>query len=307
MDRFQAMRVFVRIVEANSLRRAAETLGLPSSSVSTILRALEAELGVQLLQRTTRRLSLTADGEVYLDHARRVLDDMTLVEAGFLGAKHSPAGRLKVDVAMSIGRELIIPRLSEFRAAYPQVTLLLNLSDRTADVVEEGLACAIRTGTPEDSATLIARPLGAFRWQTCASPKYLRRYGEPADLDELKGHECLAYSSSRTGRSMDWEFLQGSQLVRHSPNGHLFFNDADSYAAAGAEGLGLIQAGTFLLEPYLRSGALEPVLKQYTSRPVPVSMVYARHRELSPVVRAFHNWVQKLFSMSPLFEPPSRD
>ncbi len=301
MDRFQAMQVFVRIVETNSLRRAADTLDLPASSVTTVLQGLEKELGAQLVQRTTRRLSLTADGEVYLEHARRVLNDVAAMEASF-ATKGSPSGRLKVDVAMSIGRQLLIPNLPAFQAAFPQITLVLNLGDRMADVVEEGLSCAIRTGDIEDSATLVARPLGAFRWQTCASPDYLKAHGCPADVSDLASHRCLGYANSRTSRVMDWRFLDENGERRHTPEGSLYVNDAESYAACGARGLGIVQAGTYLFQPFIERGELVPILEQYTSRPIPVSTVYAQHRRLSPVVRAFHGWVRSIFDASDLFE-----
>ncbi len=301
MDRVQAMRVFVRIAEANSLVRAAETLSMPASSVTTILKTLEAELGVQLIQRTTRRLSLTADGEVYLDHARRVLDDIATVEAGFAGAKDSPTGRLKVDVAMSIGRQLLIPKLAEFQHRFPNIVLTLNLSDRTADIVEEGLACAIRTGEVLDSATLVARPLGRFRWVTGAAPAYLDRTGMPRTLEELAHHDCVGYTSHRTGRALDWTFLKNGQTHHHTPAGRLFLNDAEAYVASGVEGVGIVQAGHYLIEPLVAAGALVPVLDDYASPSIPVSMVYARHRQLSPVVRTFHAWVSALFKASPAF------
>jgi LysR family transcriptional regulator for bpeEF and oprC len=302
MDRVQAMRVFVRIAETNGLGRAAETLGMPASSVTTILKTLEAELGVQLIQRTTRRQSLTADGEVYLDHARRVLDDIAAVGAGFAGAKSSPAGRLKVDVVMSIGRQLLIPHLADFQRRFPSIVLTLNLSDRTADVVEEGLACAIRTGVVPDSATLVARPLGQFHWVTCASPDYLERAGAPGDLEDLAGHACIGYAGHRTGRPLDWVFLKDGEIHRHTPSGTLFLSDAEAYVACALEDLGIIHAGDFLLNQHVAAGSLVPLLTDYTSPAIPVSMVYARHRQLSPVVRTFHAWVSELFGASPLFQ-----
>lgn len=305
MDRFQAMQVFVRIAETNSLRRAADTMGIPASSVTSVLQGLEKALGVQLIQRTTRRLSLTSEGEIYLEHARRVLNEVGALEASF-ATKGVLSGRLKVDVAMSIGRQLLIPNLPSFLSAFPSITLMLNLGDRTTDIVEEGLSCAIRTGEIADSATLIARPLGAFRWQTCASPTYLASHGTPTEIDDLPKHRCLGYANSRTGRIMDWEFFDGANEWRHTPEGSLYVNDADSYAACGAKGLGIVQAGTYLLRPFIERGELKPILERYTSKPVPVSMVYAHHQRLSPIVRVFHSWLLAIFDNSELLQKTSK-
>jgi LysR family transcriptional regulator for bpeEF and oprC len=231
-----------------------------------------------------------------------VLDDIAAVEAGFAGAKSSPNGRLKVDMVMSIGRQLLIPHLAYFQRRFPGIVLTLNLSDRTADVVEEGLACAIRTGVISDSATLVARPLGRFRWITCASPAYLERHCAPRNLDELEHHECIGYANNGTSRALDWEFVMNGKAQGHTPCGRLFLNDTEAYVVCGLEGLGIIQAGDFLLKPYIAAGTLVPVLTDYVSPTILVSMVYARHRQLSPIVRTFHEWVSGLFKASPPFQ-----
>lgn len=303
MDRIQAMQVFHRIVETNSLSRAAETLGMPASSVTTILKNLETQLGVRLLQRTTRRLSLTPDGAAYLAHTRRILDDIAAVEASFPGTDGTPSGHLKVELVMSIGRQVIIPRLDEFRARCPDVRLTLHLGDRTVDLVEEGLSCAIRTGELADSSTLVGRRLGEFRWMTCASPGYLERHGEPQDVEALQAHECIGYALSRSGRVLDWEFEHASETSRFTPGARLVVNDADSYVDCGVAGLGIVRAGSYLLNPLVREGRLRQVLAHCTAPPVPVSMVYARNRHLSPAVRAFHEWAAQLFRDMPGFDP----
>lgn len=303
MDRIQAMQVFHRIVETNSLSRAAETLGMPASSVTTILKNLETQLGVRLLQRTTRRLSLTPDGAAYLAHTRRILDDIAAVEASFPGVGGTPSGHLKVELVMSIGRQIIIPRLDEFRARCPEVRLTLHLGDRTVDLVEEGLSCAIRTGELADSSTLVGRRLGEFRWMTCASPSYLQKHGEPRDVEELQSHECIGYALSSSGRVLDWQFELDGKTTRFTPGARLIVNDAESYVDCGTAGLGIVRAGSYLLSPLVRNGSLLTVLAGYTSPSVPVSMVYARNRHLSPAVRAFYDWTAELFRNMPGFDP----
>lgn len=301
MDRIQAMQVFQRIVESNSLSRAAETLGLPASSVTTILQNLEAQLGVKLLQRTTRRLSLTPDGAAYLEHTRRILNDIAAVEASFPGATGKPGGHLKVDIVMSIGRMIILPRLNEFRNRYPDVTLTVHLGDRVVDVVEEGLGCAIRTGELPDSTTLIGRKLAEFQWMTCASPTYLEIHGEPSDIDALHEHECIGYALSRGGRILDWEFKSANETRHFTPRGHLIVNDTESYVDCGVAGLGIVRAGNYLMAPHVSAGRLHPILRQYAASPIPVSMIYARNRHLSPTVRAFLNWTLEVFASTPGF------
>jgi LysR family transcriptional regulator for bpeEF and oprC len=299
MDKFQAMQVFQRIVEANSLSRAAETLGLPASSVTTILKNLEAELGTRLLQRTTRRLSLTPEGADYLQRTRRILDDLESVEASFPGRTGKPSGHLKVDMVMSIGRQIVLPQLHDFRDRFPDIVLTLRLGDRMVDVVEEGLGCAIRSGILPDSPTLVARKLGAFQWMTCASPAYLEKFGEPRNVEALRAHECIGYALSRGGRVLDWEFTTADETIQFTPRGHLFVSDTNSYVDCGVAGLGIVRAGSYVMTPLIRARRLVPILTQFGAPSVPVSVVYARNRHLAPAVRAFVDWTSELFRKSP--------
>ncbi len=301
MDKLQVMQVFVRIVESSSLRGAAETLNLPPSTVSGVLKNLETVLGVQLIQRTTRRLHLTPDGEVYLEHARRVLEDVADMDAAFTAATRQPRGRLRVGSVMSIGRLILIPQLHAFRTRYPDISLSLSLDDRISDFVKEGLGCAIRTGSLEDSSSLIGRELGRFCWITCASPAFLEKHGIPETLESLADYECVGYSFSRTGRVKEWEFVRNSEPWRHTPSGHIHVNDTEAYVDCGLAGLGIVQAGSYLLEPHIQAGRLVPLLQQHTPASLPVSMVYARSRQLSPVVRAFYEWARDIFAQNPGF------
>ncbi|WP_244788311.1 LysR family transcriptional regulator [Cupriavidus pauculus] len=301
MDRLQAMQVFRRIVEVNSFSKAAETLGLPASTVTSIVQGLEAHLGVRLIQRTTRRLNLTSDGTIFYEHCLRILDEVDAVESSFPGVAGKPRGRLKVDAVTSLFKSVLLPCLSEFLEAYPDIELTLALSDRTVDLVQEGVDCALRTGALSDSSSLVGRQIGNFEWMTCASPAYVERYGEPADLPALSSHRTIGYTLSRTGRSLDWEFLENGNVEIYQPSGSLHINDAESYVACGVAGLGIIQAGSYLLQPLVEAGRLQPVLIGHGSPPVPVSLLYARNRHLSPTVRAFYEWVSAKFVDSPYF------
>ncbi|WP_265923078.1 LysR family transcriptional regulator [Cupriavidus nantongensis] len=301
MDRFQAMQVFQRIVEVNGFNKAAETLGLPASSVTQTIKSLEAYLGVRLLHRTTRRLKLTEDGERYYEHCKRILEDVENVEGSFPALQGNPRGRLRVDAPTSLGKTVLIPALKDFRERYPDIALTLTLTDRTADIVQEGIDCAIRTGAIADSSALVGRQVGSFSWITCASPEYLARAGEPSDVVSLRSHETIGYMLSRTGRPMAWHFEVDGEVTSFHPAGKLMVNDTESYIACGLEGLGIIRAGSFILQPHLESGRLRQVLPGYVSAPVAVSILYMHNRHQSPALRAFIAWVGTLFAVDPRF------
>ncbi|WP_281378881.1 LysR substrate-binding domain-containing protein [Azospirillum oleiclasticum] len=301
MDKLHAMRVFVRVVEVNSFSKAAETLGLPRASVTTTIQNLEASLGVQLLQRTTRRLNLTLDGAAYLEGATRILAEVDEIEAGFTSARRTPRGRLRVDMPGSIGRLVIIPSIHEFHHQYPDIELMIGMGDRPVDLVQEGVDCVIRVGELADS-TLIARRIGAMQPVTCASPAYLAAHGEPASPDELDRHAAVQYFGGRSGRPLSLTFERDGVTREVPMGGTVAVNDADAYVTCGLEGLGILQPGRFMVLPHLRSGALREILRDWRPRRMPISAVYPHNRQLSPKVRVFVDWVAELFERCPLLQ-----
>ncbi len=294
MDRFQAMQVFTRVVDANSFTRAADSLGLPRTTVTTTIQNLESLLQVRLLNRTTRRLSLTPDGAAYYERCVRILAEVDETEASFRSVAGGPKGRLRIDVPASIGRLILIPRLCEFYTRYPDIELVIGMSDRPVDMVQEAVDCVIRVGELQDS-TLVARRIGSFQFVTCAAPNYLDRHGEPRTIEDLQDHRAVHYFSSRTGRTIDWDFVVDGFITEVKVKGVVSVNDAEAYVACGLQGFGLIQAARFMVLPYLESGELREVLPQWTSSPMPISVVYLHNRHLSPKVRAFVDWVAELF------------
>lgn len=206
MDRFIAMRVFARVVESHSFVKAAESLQMATPQVSRIVQALESHLGARLLNRTTRSISVTDDGEAYYQRSIRVLAEVEEMEAELTHAKLNPKGRLKVNLPALIAKMIIIPALPDFFERYPDIEIEMGLSDRQVDIVEEGVDCVIRTGELEDSG-LVARRIGNMRRITCASPSYLERYGEPKTIDDLHEHIGVNYVSSNTGRMRGWDYL----------------------------------------------------------------------------------------------------
>ena len=299
MDRFQAMQVFARVVEANSFTRAADALVLPRTTVTTIIQNLERLLQVRLLNRSTRRLSLTQDGAAYYERCVAILADVEETEASFREAARAPRGRLRIDVPAALGRLVLIPYLCEFHTRHPEVELAIGMSDRPVDMVREAVDCAIRIGQLPDSS-LVARRIGTFFVVTCAAPAYLERHGEPKAIADLAGHHAVHYFSSLTGRPMDWDFVVDGEVAEVKMKGVVAVNDGDAYLACALQGFGLVQAPRFMVSPHLESGALQEVLPQWQPSSLPISVVYPASRHLSPKVRAFVDWVTELFAACPL-------
>jgi LysR family transcriptional regulator for bpeEF and oprC len=297
MDKLQAMTTFVRIVEAQSFSKAAETLALPRSSVTTIIKQLERELGAALLRRSTRTLSLTDAGERYYASCRAILAEIVRAESELSTDAGAPRGRVRADMPGVIGRGLVLPRLRDFEQRFPGIELVLGLSDRPADLIYDGIDCVIRTGALADS-TLTGRRIGQLNWITCASPRYLKEHGEPDTVASLADHRVVNYISNATGRPLDWRFhVQGEPLTL-SMSSRFAVNETEAYLQCGLEGLGLIQLSEFVALPYLQSGRLKEVLAGARSSPVPVSIVYPDGRNASGATRAFVEWVMELFEHS---------
>ncbi len=299
MDRLKAMQTFVRIVEANSYTKAAETLDLPRAALTATIQKLEAYLGTQLLQRTTRTLSLTSDGAAYFRHCLAILAAVDEAEAPFRTSDNAPPqGRLRIELGGAVGRNVVLPRIGEFRRAYPQLELVLGLSERLADLVREGIDCAVRVGELQDSA-LIGRQLGVMRFVTCAAPSYLAAHGLPQTLEDLARHTAIKHFSGRTGRPFDWSFLDGGAVRKVDMAGTLATNDAEGYVSLALQGLGLVQVGTYLVRNHLASGALVQVLHDTPPTPMPVSLVYPQGRMASPKLQVFARWLEAVFDAEP--------
>jgi LysR family transcriptional regulator, regulator for bpeEF and oprC len=292
MDKFQAMATFVRVVEAQSFSKAAETLAMPRSSVTTIVKNLESYLGAPLLRRTTRSLSLTEAGERYYASCQAIFTDIANAEAQVLPHGMPPSGRVRVDMPGIIGRAIVLPRLNEFEARYPDIELVLGLSDRPSDLVFEGIDCAVRTGALADS-TLVARRVGELKWLTCASPRYLKQHGEPNAPSELSDHRVINYVSNVTGRPFEWRFRIGDADVSMSMQSRFSVNETEAYVQCGLEGLGLIQLSEFAASAYLQSGRLKEVLAGARCSAVPVSVVYPKN-QITMAVRTFIDWIMDI-------------
>jgi LysR family transcriptional regulator for bpeEF and oprC len=299
MDKLQAMEVFVQVVDAGSFTRAADNMKLPKATVSTLISNLEAALSVKLLNRTTRQLSVTADGAAYYERCLAILADVQDAEESLSRTRSSPSGRLRVDVPSALGHELLVPALPDFFKRYPDITLELGCSDRPVDLIEEGVDCVVRGGNLIDSSLLVARRIGALHFVTCAAPSYLAIHGRPTHPDDLSRHQCVNYFSSKTGKIYEWDFVKGSETVRLPVPGYLAVNDSGAYHAAALAGIGIVQIPLFTAQPHVQSGRLELLLEEWRSEPVAMHVLYPHNRHLSAKVRAFVEWVAELFSEHP--------
>jgi LysR family transcriptional regulator, regulator for bpeEF and oprC len=305
MDRIQAMEVFTRVVDANSFTRAAETLGMPRASVTTIIQNLEAFLGVRLMHRTTRRLSLTPDGAAYYEHCIKIITEIAEADASFQAGNRKPSGALRVHMPSALGRRIVIPALATFHRRYPDITLDLGLSDRPVDPIEEGVDCMIRIGPLEDSS-MVARRIGMLKRITCASPAYLARQSAPKSIEDLAAHHAVNFRAAHGGRPVPWVFVIDGKPVEVKMNSLVSVNDSDAYVTCAIEGFGLIQPTLFMVLPYLLDGSLKEVLTGFNPKPKPISIVYPHNRHLSAKVRAFAEWIHELFDSMPALENEPR-
>lgn len=296
MDKLEAMRVYSHVVETRSFARAAEALGLPRSSVSRTVKDLETWLGVQLLQRTTRKLSVTADGQSYYVESKKILREISALESSFPGRSGQPSGRFKVGMPQSLARHCILPGIAEFIQRYPELELILCSSDRVVDLIQEGFDCVIRTGTIEDSTTLVARQIARFRWSVLASPQYISQYGRPMALEDLQKHHAVGYLTHKTGRTTEWLFGDEGKEITVRMKEILIVDDTDAYIQAGLQGLGLIRVASYLVSAYLETGQLVACLENHAVE-MPLSLVYPQSRHTSPAVRAFYDWSKTTLEM----------
>lgn len=293
MDKVDAMQLFARIVERRSFTLAAQDLGLPRSTVTEVVKKLEARLGVRLLERTTRQVRPTLDGEAYYQRCLSILADIEEAEAAFTGAK--PSGLLRVDMHGTLARHFVLPGLPGFLGRYPGIQLRIGEGDRYVDLVREGVDCVLRVGKPTDSS-MIGRQIALLQEGTYASPAYVERYGMPASPDDLEAHTMIGFVSSATGSVIPLEFQVGGTLRQLALPHAVSVAGAQMYVALARLGMGLIQVPRYRVQDDLASGSLVEVLAGYPPSPSPVYVLYPQSRQLSPRVRVFIDWVSAEFA-----------
>ena len=292
MDRFDAMRVFTRVVERRSFSLAADDLGLPRSTVTDAVKTLEARLGVRLLERTTRQVRPTLDGEAHYRRCLSLIADLEDAEGAFGGAR--PKGLLRLEVQGTLARHFLLPNLPGFFTEYPDIEINMSESDRWIDLIREGVDCVLRFGHLPDS-DMIARQVVVLERLTCTAPAYFARHGTPADLDALDGHRMVGLRSLTTGRLRPMEFMTGDTLREIALPVIMSVTGPESYLATARLGLGLVQVPKFHAEADLANGTLVQVLSNCPPPSVPVSLLYPRNRQLSPRVRVFIDYVTRVF------------
>ncbi|SMF19392.1 transcriptional regulator, LysR family [Azospirillum oryzae] len=295
MDRIDVMRLFVRIVERGSFAQAARDLQVPRPTATHAIQRLEANLGVRLLERTTRKVRPTLDGSLYHERCLRLLADLDEMQSVFRNAE--PRGPLRVDMQGTIARFFILPALPAFMARYPGISLNLSEGDRMVDLITEGVDCVVRAGDLSDSS-LIGRRITLFEQSTLASPAYLDRHGIPSTPDDLDGHRMVGYAASATGQSYPMEFTTPERNWEVQLPYDVVVRGAEIYTASAVAGLGLIQVPRYRVEHQIAAGQLVPILEAFPPPMMPVSVVYPQNRHLSSRLRVFIDWLTEVFGGS---------
>lgn len=286
MDSLYSISIFVRVAEARNFTAAAKRLGISPSGVSKSLTRLEEKLGVRLVNRTTRSVSLTEDGHSFFERCRQILGELEDAETALTRQLTKPRGRLRVQLPVGFGRAVLVPILVEFAQLYKELVIDVEFSNRVIDLVEEGVDAVVWIGDLKDQR-LVARRLCEIRYVTVASPGYLARYGEPKTPDDLRLHHCLGYHIPHTNRYQDWNFVSdGQQLSKHI-SGNLNMNNGAPLLDAAIAGAGIATIGTFLAAEPVRAGKLRIVLRDYVSVGPTVWIAYLGRRHLSSRIRAF--------------------
>ncbi|TXI03879.1 MAG: LysR family transcriptional regulator [Rhizobium sp.] len=293
MDRIDLFRIFTRVVECSSFTRAADTLGLPRSSVSAAVIELEGRIGARLLHRSTRKVSPTQDGAAFYDRCLRVIADVEETEGLFRQGDAKPSGKLRTDVPGRIGRLIIAPALPSFLERFPDIDVDLGVTDRAVNLVEDSVDCVLRVGPLVDSG-LIARPIGKLPLINAASPAYLSKHGVPQAPADLDRHWAVNYASPSTGRIEPWEWVEEGALHSLPMRGRVTVNSAEAYIACCVAGLGLIQNPAYDLQPHLETGELTEVMSDYRAQPLQMTLLYPHRRHLSRRVQVFADWLQAL-------------
>jgi DNA-binding transcriptional LysR family regulator len=291
------LRIFARVADLSSFSRAAEQLGLAKGHVSTSVQQLEAQLGARLLQRTTRSVRLTPDGERFLERCKELLAEAEQLQTMFQPAHAGLTGRLRIDLPNMIARDVIIPRLPEFLARHPALEVGISTTDRRVDLVQEGFDCLVRVGPLGDS-DLVARALGRMAMSNVASPAYLAAHGTPTALADLAGHRMVHYTPRLSAHDAGFEYVDPADGAAklYPMAATLTVNGTDAYQAAALAGLGIIQAPTVGVRRFLADGTLVAVLPAWRAPPMPVSLLYANRRNLAPRIEAVMAWLAELLT-----------
>ena len=297
IDHASEMAAFVRVVDSNGFSAAAPVLGLSPSAVSKLITRLEARLGVRLLQRTTRALHLTQEGEVFYAAAKRIVGEIETLENQIAGQSSTPSGVLRVTTSLAFATHQLAPVLSEFLARYPLVQFELLPTDRVIDMVEEGIDVALRIGRLADTS-FMARKIGEDKRLICAAPSYLARHGTPQRPEDLRRHDCIV---SRDHAYLNrWSFKVDSQVVEIDVRGRVAVSEGEAQMQLALQGVGIVRLTRLTLAQAIRDGTLVPLLGAFSAEEaVTIHAVYPHRRHLAPKVPAFVNFLIEKFTPPP--------
>lgn len=284
------MRLFTSIVELRSFTRAAATLSIPRATATNAIKQLEARLQVRLLERTTREVRPTVEGQAFYDRCQALLHDLEEAESSLANRALKPHGLLRIDIHSAPANEIVLPRIREFRELYPGIELAVGGGDRLVDLVREGVDCVVRAGEPRDSS-LITRRLALVPQVTCASPGYLKEHGVPRTPSDLTTHRAVNFFSASRSGVFPLDFEVDGKLEQHMLKGWVRVNSADAYKTCAEQGCGIIQVPRYGVAAQLREGRLVEILPDHPCPPMAYSVLYPHNRLLSPRVRVFIEWV----------------
>lgn len=305
MDRFDAMQAFARVVETGSFTKAADTLQMSRTTVTQLVQHLEARLRVRLLNRTTRQVNVTADGEAYYARVIRLLADIDDAETSLSTAAAAPRGRLRVDVPAPFARLVLVPALPDFLARYPEIQLDLGVSDRHVDLIDENVDCVIRGGQITDQS-LVARHIGDLQAGIHASPAYLQQAGIPAHPQDLEQppHRVVGYLRSRSGTVLPYTLQRGDEQVTVKGHHLLAVDDGNAYLAAGVAGLGALWLPDYMAAPHVAAGELVRLFPEWRIDAMPLHLAFPPNRHVSAKLRVFIDWVAALVEQRMPRMPP---
>lgn len=297
MDRFDAMQAFARVVETGSFTKAAETLHMSRASVTQLVQQLEARLRVTLLNRTTRRVHVTADGAAYYERVLRLLADMDDAETSLSDASALPRGRLRVDVPSPLARLILMPALPTFHARYPDIQLDMGVSDRRVDLIGENVDCVVRGGIITDQS-LIARRVGDLQAGVYAAPTYLQRLGTPAHPQALENtqHRCVGFMRWSNNKTVPYVMQRGNEAVNLQGRYVVASDDGNAYLAAGLAGMGVLWLPVYMAKAHVASGELVQLFDDWSLEPMPLSIAFPPNRHVSAKLRVFIDWVIALMA-----------
>lgn len=297
MDRFDAMQAFARVVEVGSFTKAAETLHMSKTTVTQLVQQLEARLRVKLLNRTTRKVNVTADGAVYYERVLRLLADMDDAETSLSDASTLPRGRLRVDVPSPLASMILVPALPAFYVRYPDIQIDMGVSDRIVDMIDENVDCVVRGGELTDQS-LMARRVGDLQLGVFAAPSYLARVGMPAHPGELEDshHRIVGFLWARTGKAVPYAMRNHVESVQIKGRYALAVDDGNAYLAAGLAGLGVLWLPKYMSKTFEARGELVPLFESWSLDPMPIYVAFPLNRHISIKLRVFIDWVAELMA-----------